>query len=46
MCVSWCVYVCVLRAAAVRAFPAWECMEDVRGGAKRADSKGGALNDA
>ena len=45
------VCVCVLRgerAAAARAFPAWEWMGDVREGAKRADPKGlgGALNHA
>ena len=34
------------RAAAARAFPAWEWMGDARGGAKRADPKGGALNHA
>ena len=34
------------RAAAARAFPAWEWMGDVREGAKRADPKGGALNHA
>jgi hypothetical protein len=34
------------RAAAARAFPAWEWMGDVRGGVKRADPKGGALNHA
>ena len=49
--VCMCVCVCerLLRggwAAAARAFPAWEWMGDARGGAKRADLKGGALNHA
>ncbi len=41
------------RAAAARAFPAWEwmgdvrqCAEGVKHGVKRADPKGGALNHA